>query len=245
MPITVASTVAARPTSRLMREPQTSCVQMLRPSLSVPSGPNSLGLAHAVVGGRVDRAQPGLVGEQRRRERHQHEERRARRARPSRRGCAGSCARRRRARGAGAARRSGARSGAATVLTRVRTRGSSADVEQVGEQVEEDHRGAEDEEQPLEHRQVGALERLVGGEPEAGPGEDRLDRDRAREHEAEVDRDQRDDRQQRVRHRVAVAHRARRAAPWRARARGSPRASCRSATSASRARTRRGRRASA
>ena len=59
----IASTVAARPTSRLMREPQTSCVQTLRPRLSVPSGGNSRGLAHGRVVGRVD----GAAGPPRRR----------------------------------------------------------------------------------------------------------------------------------------------------------------------------------
>ena len=46
-PMTMARTVAARPTSRLMRAPQMNCVSTLRPRWSVPSGPNFDGLAHA------------------------------------------------------------------------------------------------------------------------------------------------------------------------------------------------------
>ena len=45
-PITIAMSVAASPTSRLTRAPQTNCVQMLRPRLSVPSGGNCDGVAH-------------------------------------------------------------------------------------------------------------------------------------------------------------------------------------------------------
>ena len=44
-PITIARIVAASPTTRLIRDPQMNCVITSRPSPSVPSGPNSEGLA--------------------------------------------------------------------------------------------------------------------------------------------------------------------------------------------------------
>ena len=46
-PMTIASTVAASPTSRLMRAPQITWVSTLRPRWSVPSGKSPLGCAHA------------------------------------------------------------------------------------------------------------------------------------------------------------------------------------------------------
>ena len=54
------------------------------------------------------------------------------------------------------------------------------EVEAVGDQVGEDHPGAEDEERPLQHGEVLVVDRVVAELAEARPGEDRLDRDRAR-----------------------------------------------------------------
>ena len=52
---------------------------------------------------------------------------------------------------------------------------------------------------------VRPADRLVGQQTQAGPGEDRLDGDRARDDEADVEEDQRDGRQQRVGHGVPPA----------------------------------------
>ena len=70
-PISIARTVAARPTSRLIREPQMNCVSTSRPRSSVPSGPNSDGLAKAGLSVVLMALQAGLVRQQRRGQRHQ------------------------------------------------------------------------------------------------------------------------------------------------------------------------------
>ena len=62
-------------------------------------------------------------------------------------------------------------------------------VEQVGDEVGDDQRRAEQQEQTLQHRVVGPVDRLQRRLAETGPREDRLDRDRARQHEPEVERD--------------------------------------------------------
>ena len=156
------------------------------------------------VARRVDRLEALAVGEQRRRQRHQRRSPPAARGRPSPGGGRGSRARPATPLASAAARRCGGprgprRSRSLRPHPRVEPR-----VEQVGDQVEQDHRGAEHEEQPLEHRKIRPLERVVGGEAEAGPGEDRLHRDRPRQHEAEVDGRERDHRQQGVRDGVAI-----------------------------------------
>ena len=71
-PITTASSVATRPTSRLVRAPQMNCVRTSRPRASVPSGANSAGLANVGLWTVLIALQAGLVGEQRRGQRHRH-----------------------------------------------------------------------------------------------------------------------------------------------------------------------------
>ena len=78
------------------------------------------------------------------------------------------------------------------------------EVQRVGEQVREDHRDGEDQERPLEHREVLVVDRVVGELAEPGPGEERLDRDHPAGDRAELQRRQRHERQQRVGHRVAA-----------------------------------------
>ena len=63
---------------------------------------------------------------------------------------------------------------------------------QVGDQVGDDHPGREQQEDALQQRDVRHLDRLVRQQPEARPGEHGLDRDRAGDHEADVEQDQRD-----------------------------------------------------
>src|SRR5512145_1053191 len=77
-------------------------------------------------------------------------------------------------------------------------------IRDVGGEVERDHGGAGQEEDPLDHRVVELVDRLVGQQTETRPREDRLDDDRAAEHEAEVEEDQRERRQERVRHHVVT-----------------------------------------
>ena len=81
-----------------------------------------------------------------------------------------------------------------------------ARVQEVGGEVADDHHRRGHEVDALQHREVLVLDRLDRREPDPGPREQRLDRDRAAEHEAEVERDLRHDRQPRGRHDVAPAH---------------------------------------
>src|SRR5262245_26256048 len=71
-------------------------------------------------------------------------------------------------------------------------------VEQIGDQVEEDHRERQEKEDRLEQWPVALVDRLDGLEPQARIGEDVLDGDRAADDEAERERDERDDRKERV-----------------------------------------------
>src|SRR6187200_1169728 len=73
-----------------------------------------------------------------------------------------------------------------------------SEVEEVGEQVEEDHRQREQEECRLQHRIVALVDRLDDEESDARVREDVLDGDRAADDEPERQRDERDDREHRV-----------------------------------------------
>ena len=66
---------------------------------------------------------------------------------------------------------------------------------------------SEEEKERLEHGEVGAADGVGGELAQAGPGKNSLDGDRAREDEAEVDRSEGHDREQRVGNGMAVAHR--------------------------------------
>src|SRR5262249_53026057 len=79
-------------------------------------------------------------------------------------------------------------------------------VEQVGEEVGEDDAGARDQEAPLQQPEVRDRQRIRGEQAEAGYREHRLDGDGARDHEAEVEGDDRGGRQQGVADGVVVAH---------------------------------------
>ena len=71
----MAMTVAARPTSRLIREPQMNWVITSRPSSSVPSGPNSDGLAKVGLSVVLMARRPASSASSGRGQRHRHDER--------------------------------------------------------------------------------------------------------------------------------------------------------------------------
>ena len=90
----------------------------------------------------------------------------------------------------------------------VRTLGSRTAVHQVGHEVREDDRDGEEHEDPLEDGVVAGGEGLDGERPEARPAEHDLHRDRAGDHVAQVDRDERHRRQHGVRQRVVAQDRS-------------------------------------
>ena len=171
-----------------------------------PAGSRRLGGA-STSPGRLGHLE--LVGgeQQRSRQREQHEDGQDGEARPARR-APGGTTRQNRPRAARRRARRTARAdiGAAVVGGHVRTRGSTAATTTSATMLATTTAEREQQEHRLQHRHVRTPDRLVGQQAEAGPGEHRLDRDRPGHHEADVEEDQRDGRQQRVGHGVPAAH---------------------------------------
>ena len=83
------------------------------------------------------------------------------------------------------------------------------EVEEVGDEVAEDHGHGQHEEGALQHRVVALQHRVVDGPSDPGPREDGLDQDRAGDDVAEREGDEGGDRQHRVPQRVAAHDRPR------------------------------------
>ena len=176
VPMTIDSAVAANPTSNEARAPQISSPSTRGPGGRCPAGSR----ARRVVGRAVTLVtSSGPSADHRREQREQDDDDQqaeadhaGRCATNSRHTC-GAAARRR---AATAASRGGSRVDAH--VTRLHS-GVEHAVEQVGDEVHHDDDRREHDEGALQQRQVGRAERLVGELAEAGPGEHRLDRDRA------------------------------------------------------------------
>ena len=123
-----------------------------------------------------------------------------------------------------AARRARARAGATRAAAvavghalSARSRGLTSEVGDVGEQVQHDVGGRGEQHDALHHRVVAVEHRIDDQLAEAGDREHLLGQHRARQQRAELERAERDDRDQRVAQRVLAARRRARAGPWRAR----------------------------